>query len=564
MSEVFADLVEMYEKMYDYEEKPHFDDTLNRQLLLDSYSDGKLQELLYVESIKIIFDLMRRYWRYLFNKGHKLIHKHDMSHYLVDKLITEWNETHDVNNKLHINETTHLCNNGTEPILYMMTNKENFIRCKINDSKLSKEIEDIKTFKIGCIDNYGPQHIVSDASLKDIICLERNYYKYKDQFIERSWLHAINEHPLFEWCESANSLIIKDESNELDLSYYETAAIIYYLEHKDMFPIHIDDWPLPCIVDGNEFQISFIGENDDEKVESLKRGYVKIEFDDPVLDLKCCLRGDHIGSLTSNVIKIEYGDCDNAAEDLIYYFGERLNDAKLLYEHTRRELELERIYHHISDLKKYETELICNVETLERRENVLKESIGIRTFNLKRLENEIMSKTCELDILDQRLKDLTFATQTNAYIEENYSRIQDEIQKFNQKVTMVDYYNKHYKAFQGYRASYLHFDYFSKTLDEKRSNLKAKKKDHSLRYRERLNDLSKTFEQKKHEFDNYKTEMESKFKDHQHKIDTYDDVVNERDRYLKEMNDLREQLETMTSERDKYKITVETMMQYRK
>ena len=72
------------------------------------------------------------------------------------------------------------------------------------------------------------------------------------------------------------------------------------------------------------------------------------------------------------------------------------------------------------------------------------------------------------------------------------------------------------------------------------------------------------FKHKNDLFDKYKTEMESKFKDHQHKIDTYDDVVGERDKYLKEMNELREQLETMTSERDKYKITVETMMRYRK
>lgn len=560
MSEVFANLVEFYE------DEQISNDILNKQLLLDSYSDRKLQELLYVESIHIIEKMLFRIYNRISYES-KVISKHDLSSCLIEKLIWEWNRNHDDNDRLHINKTTHICNDGTEPLLSMKDCKMNISTWSIVSETLSDHIENAHSFQLVCGKDYGQEHVVTWKKLSPSNYLEKNDYVYDELFIHMLLIHPNDGSDIFDWSETGNVLIPKaDEDDDLYIGWTETAAIMYYFDHENDYPLKISTEYISCDSCWNDhiqYKLNFIPRNDDEKLENLKQGYIEIKFSEPILDLKCCLRKNYIGSLSSDTLKIAYHDIENATESLIDYLNDRINDEELLYEHTKRELELERIYHHISDLKKYECTLISNIETLERRENALKESIGIRTSNLKRLENETMTKTSELDMLDQRLKDLTFATQTNAYIEENYSRIQDEIQKFNQKVTMVDYYNKHYKAFQGYRAAYIHFDAFANKLDEKRSSLKAKKKDHSLRYCERLNDLSKTFEQKKHEFDKYKTEMESKFKDHQHKIDTYDDVVGERDKYLKEMNDLREQLETMTSERDKYKITVETMMQYR-
>lgn len=291
-------------------------------------------------------------------------------------------------------------------------------------------------------------------------------------------------------------------------------------------------------------------------------------------------RGIDIDQENSFSISHKLKDLPNFEEQFIYLAISNIPLLNCEYEgieHARKQIEIERLYYHLSELVAEEARLTKEVEEKERRCNSLKELIGIRKYNLQRLENEILAKTCERDELDEDCRRLRL------YQELNSCELDDRLLIEEKKaLESIPYIHKQYIAtrdcFNKYSTVLMKLNHEKEKMMKE---YKCKEKIQMQKLQTLMHDFMKEKQrsndelaQKQKQFDEdceayemestkWKSQQESKFAKYQHKIDTYDDVVCERDKYLKEMNELKEKLDTVTSERDKYKITVETMMQYR-
>ena len=83
-------------------------------------------------------------------------------------------------------------------------------------------------------------------------------------------------------------------------------------------------------------------------------------------------------------------------------------------EHARKQIEIERLYHHLSELVAEEARLTKEIEDKQVQSNMLKETIGTCKLNLKKLENEILAKTCERDELDEDCRRLRLYQELNS------------------------------------------------------------------------------------------------------------------------------------------------------
>lgn len=228
----------------------------------------------------------------------------------------------------------------------------------------------------------------------------------------------------------------------------------------------------------------------------------------------------------------------------------KVNSPFVIYEHTKHQLELERIYHHISELCSYEAELTSKIQALEPRLAVAKEEILVKQLELQRLDQAILSRRCELDILDQQRRDLSFAAKANDEYDsikriQRLYKTQDKTRDLLQAAATVNYYKKNYEVFMMYKSAYVHFRKFAwkldaekKRLEELESKLKEETEQKNTELKSLYDKKNQEISKREKQFDEdcakyekestlWKAKMESKFSQFQYKINNFEKIATE-------------------------------------
>ena len=263
-----------------------------------------------------------------------------------------------------------------------------------------------------------------------------------------------------------------------------------------------------------------------------------------------------------NYFEIKDGEIPSSEFD-IYKF----TCPDLIHENLRRELELHGIYSHLSDLSSEEARLNSRVQELQSTKSSLLEEIGQLKLKKSNLEQSILERTCELDELDQRRRDITLAASIEVEIQ-NHSRDLEEIREFNQRACFVEYYNKRFEEVLQYKIAYDHFEEIAIRLDELESKYKSKEDELESKYKSKEDELESKYKSKEDELESkYKskedelkirevkcTEVEQRQEKYRRRISEYPNIQRELEKYKdivlskdKELTKLKNALEVMKS-----------------
>lgn len=266
------------------------------------------------------------------------------------------------------------------------------------------------------------------------------------------------------------------------------------------------------------------------------KGFINIISEEPFIDV------DEI-DVYADIVKIRNVEKDNTSIHPIH-------------ENFRRELELYNIYSHLSDLSSEEARLNSRVQELQSTKSKLLEEIGQLKLKKSNLEQSILERTCELDELDQRRRDIALAASIEVEIQ-NHSRDLEEIREFNQRACFVEYYNKRFEEVLQYKIAYDHFEEIAIRLDELESKYKSKEDELESKYKSKEEGLESKYQTRLSELETRElkcTEVEQRQERYRRRISEYPNIQRELEKYKdlvlskdKELTKLKNALEVMKS-----------------
>ena len=253
----------------------------------------------------------------------------------------------------------------------------------------------------------------------------------------------------------------------------------------------------------------------------------------------------HSTHTTNNPFELNHFEIRDDEVTLAYFDIYKLTCPDLIHENLRRELELHGIYSHLSDLSSEEARLNSRVQELQSTKSSLLEEIGQLKLKKSNLEQSILERTCELDELDQRRRDIALAASIEVEIQ-NHSRDLEEIREFNQRACFVEYYNKRFEEVLQYKIAYDHFEEIAIRLDDLESKYKSKEDELESKYKSKEDEL-KIREVKCTEVEQRQEKYRRRISEYpniQRELEKYKDIVLSKD---KELTKLKNALEVMKS-----------------
>lgn len=275
----------------------------------------------------------------------------------------------------------------------------------------------------------------------------------------------------------------------------------------------------------------------------------------------------------------------NEARDFLL---KRLCERYALNEHMvgsmKKKLEFERLYYHVKDLSIEDSKLTQEINAKREQLNALNDDICSRKIELRSIENRIINVQNELEASIEHLK--SFEISNEIEHENSFLKLSTEQQHILECKNLHEYYVQHANELKIYRLAFENMREISMKLQEEKNEFeeeraklteemdeKLKKQEAELKSRQeefekKIKEREDTFDKQREEYElestKWKSQMESKFSQYQSRIDNYPNLKDERYRLKQEVAKLQALNKALANERDKYKMTLSTMMEFRK
>lgn len=274
----------------------------------------------------------------------------------------------------------------------------------------------------------------------------------------------------------------------------------------------------------------------------------------------------------------------NAREFLLNRLCERHALNESMVSQMKKNFEIERFYHRISELSREDACLTREVNAKKELLNSIIEDVAEKKRQLNSLDLKLIGVRNELDASVSHLKQFSIANELEH--EHSFEQLSMEEKHLLECKHMHEFYIQNARELEIYKFAFDNMRELSQKLESERKEFEKQKsemmkenersiQERKTAFNESIRKREQELESKQHQFDKdceayelestkWKTMQESKFAKYQSQIDEYPMLKETVESQEIELKRLKNELSKITKERDRLKITIETLNEYRK
>lgn len=238
-----------------------------------------------------------------------------------------------------------------------------------------------------------------------------------------------------------------------------------------------------------------------------------------------------------------------------------------MFHEIEKKLEIDRLYHKMSELCEHEKVISDEIEHKQNELNELDELIQNKRKELNSLEIQLMSTNSELDASSRQLK--TFQLVNSLA---NDMTI-DNKNELSELTDIKYYYSLNPKEIELWKECYIHFDEIAQALENEKMGFEEYKKNEIELLKQQEDEQTAKFNKMQQDFDadcekyeiestKWKSQQESKYAKYEKQINEYDSLKLEIRKLNDENANLKRTNTKVIKERDELEIALKTLNRY--